>query len=294
MAQKRVSEVQVGVNDLALSLLGWEVQDFRARVTTEEYEDGDCFHKLAVSGVLRFNNDDWTDCFSSREYPSSPVMVMRSPSLSTMPAVSELYAETPTNGRPVRISENDWFVSSHRPIDHSDLRIELTGYDSVDIDRGISHIPLDVKMIPIELVDASTPSSVRLTFDQMDAFTHQASSDDPSARFGHLRVAGRATFGSPEELLADWVSTWRGPVTKAPTVMDKAPFDRPTPNLVFDVLDDTGFLLEQIQGDISIYIPVDADGRTPSRAPRWLVDHEFEPDEYSAPVGRIIARLEDY
>jgi hypothetical protein len=41
-----VTEVPVEINELALSLLGWEVQDFRARVTTEQYEDGVCFHKL--------------------------------------------------------------------------------------------------------------------------------------------------------------------------------------------------------------------------------------------------------
>jgi hypothetical protein len=157
----------------------------------------------------------------------------------------------------------------------------------------MSYIPIDVKAVPIEVVDESTPSSVRLTFDQMDAFTHQAESDDASKRFGQLRVSGRVTFGSPEELLEDWVSTWRRPVSKAPTVIDKAPFSRPAPNLVFDILDDTGFLLEQIRGDISIEVPVDASGRAPSRSPRWLVDLEFKPDDYSAPPNRVIARIED-
>jgi hypothetical protein len=62
---EKVSEVEVEINELALSLLGWEVQDFRARVTTEQYKPGgNSFHKLAISGVFRFNDDDWTDCFS--------------------------------------------------------------------------------------------------------------------------------------------------------------------------------------------------------------------------------------
>jgi hypothetical protein len=63
--------------------------------------------------------------------------------------------------------------------------------------------------------------------------------------------------------------------------------------LTFDILDDTGFLLEQIRGDVSIAITVDADGRVPSRSPRWLVDLQFDPDDYSAPPSRIIARIED-
>lgn len=61
---KKVTEVPVEINELALSLLGWEVQDFRARVTTERYDDGDCFDKLAVSGVFRFNDADWVEGFS--------------------------------------------------------------------------------------------------------------------------------------------------------------------------------------------------------------------------------------
>ena len=168
------------------------------------------------------------------------------------------------------MSENDWFIRSYRPIDHSDLRIELTGYDSIDADISLSDIPLDVKALPIEVVDESTPSSVRLTFDQIAAYTHQADSDDPTKRFGQLRVSGRATFGSPEELLEDRVSTWRYPVRKTPTVIDKAPFSRPTPNLAFDILDDTGFLLEQIRGNISIVITVDANGHARPAAPDGL------------------------
>lgn len=31
---EKVSDVQVEINELALSILGWEVQDFRARVTS--------------------------------------------------------------------------------------------------------------------------------------------------------------------------------------------------------------------------------------------------------------------
>jgi hypothetical protein len=61
---------------------------------------------------------------------------------------------------------------------------------------------------------------------------------------------------------------------------------------MFDVLDDTGFILEQLQGVIDITVHVDKQGATPSRAPRWLVNLDFDPEDYSAPVGRIVARIE--
>jgi hypothetical protein len=290
---EKLSDVQVQVNELALSILGWEVQDFRARVTSTCYDDGDCFHKLAISGVFRFNDDDWTDCFGYREYPPSPVMVLRSPALSKWPAITALHVEKPKRGRSVRVSANEFFLNSYQAIDHSDLLIELTGYDSIEASSYGSEIPLDVKAVPIEVVDESTSLSVRLELDQLDAFTHQAENGNPTNRLGQVRLSGRVAFGSPEELLEDWVSTWRSPIRKAPTVIDKAPFTRPAPNIIFDILDDTGFLLEQIRGDVSIHVPVDENGRTPSRTPRWLIDRSFDPDDYSATPSRVIARIEN-
>jgi hypothetical protein len=292
---KKVTDVAVEINELALSLLGWEVQDFRARVTTEQYAvDGNCFHKLAVSGVFRFNDADWVDRFSySREYPTSPVVLLSSSSISNRPAICRLHVGSVKNGRPVRVADDDWFINTYHPIDHRDLQIELTAYDSVDSRYGISDIPLQVKEIPIEVVDESSPSSVRLTFDQIEAFTHRKDGDQDDTRLGLIRAAGRVTFGAPDDLLADWVSSWRQPPANTPTVANKAPFSRGTPNLMFDVLDDTGFLLEQIRGDIDITVHVDECGHAPSRAPRWLLDLRFDPDGYSAPPSRIIGRLED-
>lgn len=291
--KKTVSEVPVQINELALSLLGWEVQDFRARVVTEAYDDGDCFHKLAVSGVFRFNDGDWVDCFSfSREYPEHPVMLLSSPSISRHPAICPLRLGDITKRGPLRMADDDFFVNTYRPINHADLRIELTAYDSVTSWSGITHIPLVEEVIPVQLVDESGPSHVQLTFDQLEAFKHRKGDKD-DGRHGLIRAAGRVTFGTPEELLADWVSTWRKPATTPPTVASKAPFSRYAPDLMFDVLDDTGFLLEQLGGKISVTVHVDERGRTPSRAPRWAVNLDFDPDDYSAPVSRIVARVED-
>jgi hypothetical protein len=273
--------------------LGWEAQDFRARVTTTQYDDGDCFHKLAVSGVFRFNDADWADCFRfSREYPRHPIMILSSPALSTRPAICELFVRNIKQGRPLRVADDGFFVNTRRSIDHGDLRIELTAYDSIETRSGITDLPLVEEDIPVELVDESTPSNVRLTFDQLEAFTHRKDDAD-EGRHGLIRAAGRVTFGAPEELLADWVSTWQNPPHTTPSVAENAPFSREASELVFDVLDGSGFLLEQLRGDIDITVHVDERGQTPSRAPRWLINLDFDPDGYSAPVSRIVARIED-
>jgi hypothetical protein len=291
-AKKIVSEVPVAINELALSLVGWEVQDFRVRVTTEQYDDGECFHKLALSGVFRFNDEDWVDCFNfSREYPVHPVMLLTSSSVSDRPAVCEIYTRDATKGRPVRVADDGYFINTYRPLNHADLRVELTAYDSVDTRSGISDIPLQAKEIPLELVDESTSASVRLTFDQIEAFTHRKDAREDDTSLGQIRAAGRATFGSAEDILNDWVSTWHDPPRTIPTVTSKAPFSFDVPDIVFDVLDDSGFLLEQVRGDIGITVHVDEHGNPPSRVPRWLLDLEFDPDDYSAPPRRIIGRI---
>ncbi|OYN79554.1 hypothetical protein CG716_11660 [Mycolicibacterium sphagni] len=246
---------------------------------------------MAISGVFRFNDDDWTDCFGHREYPPSPVMMLRSPALSAWPAITALHMEKPTRGRTSRVAANEFFLNSYQAIDHSDLRIELTGFDSIQASGYGSEIPLDVQPLPIEILDESTQSSVRLQIEAIDAFTHRAENEDPAKRLGQIRLSGCVEFGTPEDLLADWVSTWQRPIGKTPTVADKAPFARPAPRFSFEILDETDFLLEQIRGDVSIDVPVDKNGRTPSRVPRWLIDLSFDLGDYSASPNRVIARI---
>jgi hypothetical protein len=290
---KRTNDVEVEINDLALSLLGWEAQDFRARVTSDEHDDGECFHKLAVSGVFRFNEHDWTDCFSySREYPSHPVMLLSYPPLAEHPSATGFYCQ-PKKGI-ARVSESEMFFPSLRPIDHSKLRIEITAYDSVSADNYIQNIPIFSKEIPIEFEDETTRSGVSLSFHQLTAFTYGDNDRDYHMGRGSIRASGRVLFGSPDELLADWVSTWRrGPREKTPTVRDKAPFSRPAPNLAFEILDESGFLLEQGHGEVDIHIPVNEAGLTPSRNPSWLVDYRFSDEDFSAPPSRVIVRAID-
>lgn len=288
---KKFTEVQVQVDELALSILGWEVQDFRARATsTPGYDRGEWDHNLAISGVFRFNDYDWTDRFGRR--PPSPVMTLRSPVLSDWPGILSLDVKTPKSGGSARVSANCQFLESDRAIDHSDLRIELTGYDSIDIsDFPDALIPLDVKAIASDVVDESTTQGARIEIDQLDAFTHHRYCRDQSERYGEVRMSGRVVFGSREELLADYTSGWPPESGGRIKVKDRAPFETGVPNVVFEILDDTGFLLEQINGRISIYVPVDENGRTPARTPRWLIDSFFWPDSYSATPTRVIARI---
>jgi hypothetical protein len=275
---KRTNDVEVEINELALSLLGWEAQDFRARVTSDEHDDDESFHKIAVSGVFRFDENDWTDCFSySREYLSYPVMLLSYPPLGKHPSVTAFHC--PPKKGIARVSESEMFFPSLRRIDHSKLHIEITAYDSAEAESYIQNIPIFAKEIPIEIEDETTRSSVSLSFDQLTAFTYGDDDRDYHLGSGRVRASGRVQIGSPEELLAEC----RG----------RAPFSRPTPNLTFDILDESGFLLEQGVGEVDISIPVNGAGQTPSRKPSWLVDYRFSHEDFSAPPSRVIVRVID-
>jgi len=289
---KQVSEVPVEIDELSLSLLGWAVQDFRARVTTEQYKTGgEYFHQLAVSGLFRFNSTDWVDRFNySGEEPVYPVMLLRSPSLSTKAAITALRVSDISQGRSGRVAMSGFFVNTYSSIDHSDLRIQLTAMDSVDADGDITEIPIETDPLPMELIDESSSSSIQLTFDQFEAFTHRC--DRPDERLGQIRASGRVTFGTPDQLFADWVSRRRYPTRRSSTLADAVPFIQSSPDFVFDILDSTGFLLDQIGGEVDIHIHVDERGQAPSRVPRWLIDLRFDPSDYSVAPDRIIARIE--
>lgn len=288
---KAVQEVPVKIDELSLSLTGWEVEDFRARVVSERYASDHYHHQLAVSGVLRFNEFDWSDRFTGfREHSHYPTMLVFLWPLSNEPAISRIAVENIKNGRLGRIAESGTLIVTDGPIDCNDLEVRLTAYDYADTEWGLQEIPINIRQIPIELSGESDPSSVHLVVDLLGAFTYGSG----ESRWGRMRAAGRVSFGTADELFADEVSGWTYPAKKkTPVLQDEVPFQRPSPNLVFDIVDDTGFLLDQIMGYVGIQIPVDEHGQAPSRIPRWLVDHDFCPDRYSASPSRVIARIQD-
>lgn len=288
---KIVTEVPVEIDDLALSLLGWEVHDLRARVITDNYGRGNNFHKLALSGVLRFNPADWVDCFdSNREYLPPVVITVGSDSLSEEVCIFRpFYASARDARRPVRFSENSSFVHTNKPIKHEDICVNVTALDSFDGDGSISRIPVGIKRIPVEVVDETEPSSVQLVLDRIDAYTHKG---DPFIH-GSLRASGHVTYGSPKQLLEDHVASWRRPPHREPTLSSVAPFSRRAPSISFDITDESGFLLDQVEGDVDIHVHVDKDGNGPTRIPRWAIDATFDPDDFPSTAARVIARVED-
>ncbi|SEB61209.1 hypothetical protein SAMN04490239_0861 [Rhodococcus koreensis] len=280
----------MSIDELALSVRGWEVQDVRARVSTEDYGKGNHFHKLAVSGVLRFNSDDWTDCFGhSRDYPPPVVIAIRSPKLSEHEATFRpVFVSTKEATRPVRFSENDWFVHTYEAIDHDDLTLTVTAYDGYEGNGHMPYIPVGIEPIPLEVVDDTTRPGTQLAVNQIHVFTHA----DDNATYGGIQASGRVTVGTIDELATQHREgkSW---ITAETPLAELTPFECPVPQLSFDFLDETGFLLEQVRVRLGIEVPVSEDGRTPGRVASWRIDEDFNPDDFSEPAAKVIMRIED-
>lgn len=287
---RATTDVDVSVDELGLSVRGWEVQDLRARVSTDDYGKGNQFHKLTVSGVMRFNPDDWTDCFGhSRDYPPPVVIAIRSPKLSEHEATFRpVFVSAKEATRPVRFSENDWFVHTYEAIDHDDITLAVTAYDGYEGRGDMSYIPVGVEPIPVEVVDETTRPGTKLAVRGLHVFTHAGA----SATYGRIQVTGRVAVGTLDELAAQHRTGKSRSKADAP-LADLVPFACPVPQLSFDFLDETGFLLEQVRVRLGMYVSVSEDARTPGRVGQWRIDKEFSPDDFSAPAAKVIMRIED-
>jgi hypothetical protein len=283
-------EVDVEISEHSLSMLGWEVSDFRARVTTARNFRNDYEHKLSISGVFRFNKADWTERFSFRDYPISPAMLIAAPSHSPWKSITALELGPTQDGQVARIAQTNPFLTTPQPIDYSDIQIEIAGYDGICASSGIPEIPRGVEGLPVHIEDETNLNSINLTFDQMVAFTHCNSNGKRA--YGQTLASGRVVFGSGADVFAECVVSERERTRKPRTLLSTAPFWRSAPTILFDVLDQTGFLLETVRSYFNIEIRVDEEGQTPSRSPRWLVNRKFDLSNYTAPPNRVIARIE--
>ncbi|MFD7011704.1 hypothetical protein [Rhodococcus jostii] len=284
------TEVVVSVDELGLAVRGWEIQDIRARVSTDRYRDGDHFHKLAISGVLRFNSDDWTDSFGhSRDYPPPVVIVLRSPKLSEHEATFRpIYVSAKEANRPVRFSENDWFVHTDDAIDHDDITVTVTAYDGYEGSGHMPYIPVGVQPIPLEVVDETTRQAIKLAVTEVHVFTHH----DDGLTYGLIQATGRMIVGTLEELVTQHRAeeSW---IEDNAKLTDLTPFECSAPQLTLDFLDQSGFLLEQVSVHLDLQVPVVDDGRTPGRVAQWRIDEDFSPDDFSEPAAKVIMRIED-
>jgi hypothetical protein len=298
--EKTTEELSVEIDDLSLSLVGWQVEDIRARLVTGPHWDSGYKHEVVVSGTLRFLPEDWTDRFAYEGYVSLPLITLsrKDPSGPTsFITIDEVDLKTASR-RSVRLSmkSDEWRDASRCTA--SDVKVGITAYDLEEVyleyaNSRLDMCPRDVTELPVDIVDETTYGSIRPKSTIATARLRRGMEryDDDS---GDVRVhlEGLFEFGSADELLTDFVSSDPSNEHRVKD-KDKYPIEVSLPNVEVEVLDGTGFLLGKKKISFLGRVRVAESGGLPGRHPRWLAYVGELLEDYAGEPARVLARFVD-
>ncbi|WP_406008385.1 hypothetical protein OG440_21335 [Streptomyces sp. NBC_00637] len=293
---KKVEELEVEVDELALSLVGWQVENVRARLVTDSF-GGEHFQEIVVSGTARFLREDWSDRFTRDEDDDFPPTLLLGLSPVDRPElISYTHALLETikkaGKRPVRFSKSSSTWSCSKPVKPESIRLQMSAFDLEETDLDLTWPSSKTKPLPVELIDETVHEAVRLKPTTCDAAI-VGKKHDASLQ---IRLGGFAEFGSAKELLADFVAmeSWRDDDPDVEyDVEAECPFEVSMPGITVEVLDGTDFLLDK--REVSLYgrVPVGEGATLPSRHPRWIAQCSFDLDELSGEPTRVVVRVLD-
>ena len=294
-SSKTTEALDISVDELALSLVGWQVEEAQARLLTESWDDGDLFQKIAVSHAFRFLPEDWTDRFEDSgndDYaPSIFITLNRHDIPAPLSKFEWILLDKIKKAKKglIRVSakSDDWMSQS--PLAAKDLDLRLTAYDLCSYTGDHLSLPSPTT-IPLEIIVMDETSTGAPRPNVTVAHAYLSKVDGESSLTVHIE--GTFQFGSAEDLLnvhrdrGDWEDL-------AATVKNTAPFKVAVPEIGYEVLDDTGFLLYNASGMLSGHIPVDEQGNVPRRQPRWICGEVLDLRELPGDPHRVVVRVTD-
>ncbi|MEV7113205.1 hypothetical protein [Streptomyces anulatus] len=293
---KKIEELEVKTDELALSLVGWQVENVRARLVTDSFDDTH-FQEIVVSGTARFLKEDWSDRFTRGEdddYPPTLLLGLSPVDRPELVSYTHALLETVKKAgkRPVRFSESSRTWECSKPVKPEQIALHMTSFDLEETGLGLVWPSSRTKPLPVELVDETVHEAVRLKPTTCDA-TIVGKKRDATVQ---VRLGGFAEFGSARELLADFIAmeSWRGDEPDDDyDVEDECPFEVSMPGIAVEVLDDTDFLLDKCEVSLYGRVPVGEGAALPSRQPRWIAQCSFDLDDLSGVPTRVVVRVLD-
>ncbi|MFD6477356.1 hypothetical protein ACFWEH_28085 [Streptomyces anulatus] len=293
---KKIEELEVKVDELALSLVGWQVENVRAWLVTDSFDDTH-FQEIVVSGTARFLKEDWSDRFTRGEdddYPPTLLLGLSPVDRPELVSYTHTLLETVKKAgkRPVRFSESSRIWECSKPVKPEQIALHMTSFDLEETGLGLVWPSSKTKSLPVELVDETVHEAVRLKPTTCDA-TVVGKKRDATLQ---VRLGGFAEFGSARELLADYIAmeSWRGDEPGDDyDVEDECPFEVSMPGIAVEVLDDTDFLLDKCEVSLYGRVPVGEGAALPSRQPRWIAQCSFDLDDLSGVPARVVVRVLD-
>ncbi|GAA4824247.1 hypothetical protein [Tomitella cavernea] len=298
MGNKTSEAINICVDELALSLVGWQVEDAQARLVTKPGYANDYEQQVAFSGSFRFLPEDWTDRFKDSDGSDYASEVFLTLNRRDTPAPSSDYKwivlEKIRKAKKglIRVSAKSDTWSCRVPLTTKEIDLRLTAHDLDDV-RNLfinSDLMLPSPTTPLEItvVDETSVDAPHPKVAVANAFLSKG--DYRTTLTVHTE--GSFEFGSAEDLLKTYLGRldWEN---DGSTVKDFAPFEVDVPEITFEILDDSGFLLDDRPCTFYGHIPVDAQGATPRRQPRWIGRSVIDIADLPGDPHRVVVRVID-
>ncbi len=298
MGSKRAEAIDISIDELALSLVGWQVEDAQARLVTTLDGRANYEQQVAFSGTFRFLSEDWTDRFKESDGSDFASEVFLTLNRRDSPAPSSDYEGVvlekirKANKGLTRVSAKSDTWTCRAPLAARDIDLRLTACDLDDVrDLYInSELTLPSPTTPLEItvVDETSVDAPHAKVAVVNAFLSKG--DYRTTLTVHAE--GAFEFGSAEDLLRahldrlDWED-------HGSTVKEFAPFEVDVPEIRFEIVDDTGFLLDARTCMFYGHIPVDERGDVPRRQPRWVGRHVIDIGDLPGDPHRVVVRVID-
>lgn len=294
MTDKQLLPLRVELDEVSLSLSGWEVVSFQARLVVEQYgKESACFNEVAASVEVSHHPDDWQVRYNRTNLSESdylPPIIWQLRSKIDGPLMSYQQVVLPLKPKELRAPKlisgkmNSWTTSS--PPDMADLYIWVGSRDWEEIDGWTSYPSTSWSEMPVELVDQTTVTAIRSEVRELTARIRDNKELEITVSLMH-------PLGSAEELLYAAIDSddYFGD-EDAPISMQKE-FAVQAPELSINIFDDTGFLLQGRELSNYRWVTVDKGGRRPTRSPSFIAVATVSLDDLAGTPTRVLMRLTD-
>lgn len=282
--------IEVRQEDVALSLLGWQIEDARARLVTKSYGPREHYQEIAISATVRHVGDDWIDRFTSSSYVP-PLLARLNCDHDNAPSrFKRLAWESLERARrgPIRVSATSDSWESKEPVSAADIMLSLTAYDIEDVNADFLLVRRKRKELPIDIVVETSINAISVDIGAVAAYKCKEGYDKKLNV--HLEGGYRAT--SVQDLLAAYLSqnSWHDANA---TLAKVCPFEVSLPQICVEIVDDEGFLLERTELSLYGEFRVDENGKLPNRSPRFVADVSGDVDDMPGKPARVIVRISD-
>ncbi|MFJ4170296.1 hypothetical protein ACIPY3_12335 [Paenarthrobacter sp. NPDC089714] len=290
---KRITPLNFEIDEVGLSVLGWEISNFQARLVKEDYGPRQVFYRVAASAQVHFHANDWQVRYdatnlSESDYLPSIVWQLRSRSRGALMSYQEVIL--PLKKRELRVPK---MVSASMELwqgkgkgDPEDLYVWIGGVDWEEIDGWHSRPSFNWRDMPCEVVDYTTLRGVTMDVKEHSALVRDGKRLEVSVRAIH-------SLGSAEDLFAAYKDSEEFYGDSDARLDQYGDFVAQAPDVFVDVFDATGFLLDQRETSNYRWVTVGNGGAVPKRNPSFIQVVSFDLQDFSGDPARVVIRIQD-